>query len=199
MGHNANLRLAHGLAATVASLGMIGGWFTSPALRAQERADTEVSLGLPAATARALRNDEGITRDQLRRNGLILTVRGEGSLDLVLYVLTVRHGRIVGRWTSRSHVRARPGDTKLRGAEFLPEESFATGQPVRVVSEGPPVTAAAAMRAIDSAWASVFLDPRTGKDVSGMILFAELAMPAMDGSSKARTVGPLTRALLLRP
>lgn len=76
-------------------------------------AQTQFTLSVPDATAGPLGSGEGMSWDVLRRNGLLLqmatsgpqnTVRrpGGGSVELVMFVLTVEDGRIVDCWKSRS-------------------------------------------------------------------------------------------------
>ncbi len=61
----------------------------------------QLGLQLPNATQSALRGGDGISGDQLRRNGLVLSARGAGEVSLVMFAVTVEDGRMVDSWTSR--------------------------------------------------------------------------------------------------
>jgi len=94
----------------------------APAANAQTTRSTtsawRLALRLPAASQTALDGRDGLTWDQMRRNGLDLTARGSGEVSLVMFVLAVRDGRVVDKWQS-SAFPAASGTAHISG-RYLP-------------------------------------------------------------------------------
>jgi hypothetical protein len=93
---------------------------TGPA-GAQTRTDAgswQLSLQVPAATETALRSGDGIPWDQLRRNGLDMSARGDGEVWLVLFSLTLENGRVIESRTSQRFAAA-AGSERVSG-RYLP-------------------------------------------------------------------------------
>ncbi len=149
------------------------------------KAPTRLIPTFPSATSKAMQGAEGAPWDLIRRNGLILTVEGEGAFDLVMFAFAVQNGRVTGRWNSRSRLTVRAGQYKLSGSEYLPDAKFSAGgtflSDESFLSGDGFVSAADAQAAYESSSVSVFLDRRRAKQATGVLL---VAMPAADRSGK---------------
>lgn len=77
-----------------------------------------LELAIPSATQAALKGGEGMSWDQFRKNGLVLSARGSGEVSLVIHALTFEDGRMIHRWMSPSFQVA-PGRAAVSG-KFLP-------------------------------------------------------------------------------
>jgi hypothetical protein len=88
----------------------------------------ELSLSLPSTSQEALSSRSGLPWDQLRENGLVLTATGSGQASLAVFVLRVRDGRIVGRWSSGTFPVTGSGRIRISG-HYLPGKSSA-GDPL---------------------------------------------------------------------
>lgn len=77
-----------------------------------------LGLAIPSATQAALKGGEGMSWDQFRKNGLVLSARGSGEVSLTIHALTFQDGRMIHRWTSPSFQVA-PGRAALSG-KYLP-------------------------------------------------------------------------------
>ena len=77
-----------------------------------------LELAMPSATQTPLNGGDGISWDQFRKNGLVLSARGSGEASLVIYALTLRDGRLVDRWKSPPFP-ATAGRTPVSG-RYLP-------------------------------------------------------------------------------
>lgn len=73
---------------------------------------------LPTASHTALDGRDGLTWDQMRRNGLDLAARGSGEVSLVMFVLAVQDGRVVDKWQSPAFPAA-SGTAHISG-RYLP-------------------------------------------------------------------------------
>jgi hypothetical protein len=132
-----------------------------------------------------MQDAEGASWDLIRRNGLILTVEGEGEFDLVMFAFAVQNGRVTNRWNSRSRLTVREGQNKLSGSESLPDAKFSAGGTFLsdqgfLAGDGF-VSARDAQAAYESGSVSVFLDRRRVREATGVLL---VAMPAADASTK---------------
>ena len=149
------------------------------------KAPTRLIPTFPSATSKAMQGAEGAPWDLIRRNGLILTVEGEGAFDLVMFAFAVQNGRVTNRWNSRSRLTVLAGKYKLSGSEFLPNAKFSAGgtfgSDASFLAGDGFVSAADAQAAYESSSVSVFLDRRRIKEATGVLL---VAMPACDGASK---------------
>lgn len=83
-----------------------------------------LGLRVPAATESALRAGEGVAWDQVRRNGLTYSARGQGSLSLVMFSVTFEDGRAVSNWASPKF--SMPAGSGLIPGRYLPSLPAAT-------------------------------------------------------------------------
>ncbi len=85
--------------ASAALLAMAGTLsFTAPASAQDE---LKVSVELPEATMREMKEQGSVSLDQLRKNGLEVTVKGEGEVQLVMLAFAIREGKVGKSWSSR--------------------------------------------------------------------------------------------------
>lgn len=69
--------------------------FTAPA-----SAQVNASVDLPEASMRELKQGS-LSVEQLRKNGLAVTVKGEGGVRLVVLAFAIREGKVGKPWSSR--------------------------------------------------------------------------------------------------
>lgn len=103
------------------ALVVVGLTLGAVAANAQTRRDGgtwQLSLQLPAATKTAVGSRDGISWEQLRRNGLDLSARGDGEVWLVMFSLTLENGRVIDSWTSQRFA-ADAGSGRVSG-RYLP-------------------------------------------------------------------------------
>ena len=74
-------------AALLAMAGTLG--FTAPASAQDE---LKVSVELPEATMREMKEQGSVSLDQLRKNGVEVTVEGRADVQLLVFAFAIREG-----------------------------------------------------------------------------------------------------------
>lgn len=115
--------------------------FVAPA-----NAEVRVSLKLPDATMKA----RSISTEDLRKNGLMVRMEGQGDAKLVVFAYEIKNGEIGRPWNSRPLPKIEgsrlvsgntyfpeypntwvPGDIFIRGDTFFSGDTFLTADSVR--------------------------------------------------------------------
>ena len=141
-----------------------------------------VTLELPANSQEALASRTGLTWDQLRHNGLVLTTTGRGGLSLVTSFLLVKDGKIVQKWTSPAFSHSSPGRMQISG-RYIPGDHFiGESGSLPMIQSAPPVGVNVALSSIENGTIK-FIDLRGGKSVVIVALPSGTMRTSGSGSS----------------
>ncbi len=97
-------KLRHTLASATLLVAVAALGFVAPA-----NAEVRVSLKLPDATMKA----RSISNEDLRKNGLIVRMEGQGDAKLVVFAFQIKDGKIGRPWNSRPL-------PKIEGSRLIP-------------------------------------------------------------------------------
>jgi hypothetical protein len=157
---------------------------TAPPASAQNGwpAKWEVTLELPANSQEALASRSGLTWDQLRHNGLVLTTTGSGEISLVTAVLLVKDGKIVQKWSSPAFSHSSPGRMQVSGRYLPGDQYIGESGSLPIIESAPPVGVDVALSSIENGTIK-FIDLRGGKSVVIVALPSGTMRTSGSGSS----------------
>ncbi len=141
----------------------------APATAQTRSATTTFALALTANSSEAMTTTTGLTADQLRHDGLVLTTTGRGDPSLVVVVLRISAGKIVGHWQSRSFTVTAPGRTAISGRYLPPSGVLWSAWPCKWSTKGSAVPVAQVSRDIESGKLT-FGEPRPSHPIVTVIL-----------------------------